>query len=157
MTIVQKIEDLLTAPLFHKGYAIVRVKISGEKRPTLQIMIERLDDQPLVVDDCAEASYTISALMDVENLMKGQYVLEVSSPGLDRPLVKVSDYKKFLGQNITVKTIQSVNNRKNFSGKLESAKESAITIKLEGLPKAEEVLVELEYANIHSARLKAVI
>ena len=157
MATIQKIEDLLTDPLSHKGYGIVRVKISGEIRPTLQIMIERLDGEALIVDDCATASYTISALLDVENIMNNAYVLEVSSPGLDRPLVKIADYKKFAGKDVAIKTVQAVNNRKNFSGKLESAAETSITIKLDTPSATEEPLVEIEYANIRSARLKAII
>ena len=157
MTIIQKIEDLLTDPLSHKGYGIVRVKLSGELRPTLQIMIERLDGAGIIVDDCATASYTIAALLDVEDLIKSQYVLEVSSPGLDRPLVKIADYKKFVGKDVTVKTAQAFNNRKNFSGKLESAEETAIIITLDAPSAAEEALVKIEYANIRSARLKAIV
>lgn len=157
MTTILKIESLLTDPLAHKGYGIVRVKISGELRPTLQIMIERLDGKALIVDDCATASYTISALLDVENIMKDAYVLEVSSPGLDRPLTKIADYKKFVGSDVTIKTTQALNNRKNFSGKLESAAETAITIKLETPSTTENALVEIEYANIRSANLKAAI
>ena len=157
MANIQKIEDLLTDPLSHKGYGIVRVKISGEIRPTLQIMIERLDGEALIVDDCAIASYTTSALLDVENLMNSAYVLEVSSPGLDRPLVKIADYKKFVGSDVTIKTAQALNNRKNFSGKLESAAETDITIKLDAPSATEEALVEIEYVNIRSANLKSTI
>jgi ribosome maturation factor RimP len=72
-------------------------------------------------------------------------------------LVKIADYKKFVGSDVTIKTAQALNNRKNFSGKLESAAETAITIKLDAPSATEEALVEIEYVNIGSANLKSTI
>lgn len=157
MSISQQVEKIITDPLLYKGYNIVRVQLYGEQRSTLQIMIERIDEQNITVDDCAAASYTISALLDVENIMKSQYVLEVSSPGLDRPLVKIDDYKKFVGKTATIKTIQPINNRKTFSGKLESITETVITVTIDQTSKKEGELVEIDYENIRSGNLKPVI
>lgn len=156
MSISQQVEDIITDPLLHKGYNIVRVQLSGEIRKTLQIMIERIDEQTITVDDCAEASRTISALLDVENIMKSQYVLEVSSPGLDRPLVKLVDFKKFLGKPATIKTIHAINNRKNFSGKLESVEENAITLIVDQTSPEEEGSVKIDFENISSGRLQVI-
>lgn len=156
MSISEQVENLITDPLLHKGYNIVRVQLSGEIRKTLQVMIERIDEQTITVDDCATASYTISALLDVENIIKSQYVLEVSSPGLDRPLVKLADYKKFLGKPATIKTIQAINNRKNFSGKLESVEESVITLIVDQTAPDEEESVKIDFENIRSGRLQEI-
>lgn len=155
MNISQKVEGLIADSLFNKGYAVVRVQMSGgDHRRTLQIMIERLDGESITVNDCSEASYTISALLDVEDVLKSHYILEVSSPGLDRPLVKLVDYQRFIGKLIVVKTMQAINNRKNFLGRLESIKGMIITIKLESPSLKEDTVVDLEYDNIQSARLQ---
>ncbi len=154
MNIHQQVETIIQDPLHHKGYGVVRVLLSGAQRLTLQIMIERLDGQEITVDDCATASRMISALLDVEDIIKNRYILEVSSPGLDRPLVKIADYQRFVGSPVIVKTIQAINKRKTFPGKLESATETAITIKLDQPDPNEVEIVEVLYSNIHSARLQ---
>mgnify|MGYP002783787507 CR=1 FL=1 len=157
MNISQQIEGIIADSLHSKGYAIVRVLLSGEIRRTLQIMIERLDGQAITVDDCATASYTISALLDVEDVIKSHYILEVSSPGLDRPLVKIADYHRFVGHLVVVKTTQAINKRKTFPGKLESATETAITIKLDQPSANDTKVVEIPYGDIRSAHLQVVI
>ncbi len=157
MSISQQVEKIITDPLLNKGYTVVRVQLSGEQRRTLQIMIEKVEGQTITIDDCANASYTISALLDVENVIKSQYVLEVSSPGLDRPLVKIADYEKFVGKPATIKTIQSINNRKKFSGKLESVRETVITMIIDQTSEGEGVAVEIDYENICSGHLQPVI
>src|ERR1044071_6793019 len=80
------------------GYRLVRLmQTGGLKRPTLQVMAERRDDAPMTVDDCAEISRSVSALLDVADPIAGAYLLEVSSPGIDRPLVRPEDYDRFAG------------------------------------------------------------
>jgi ribosome maturation factor RimP len=84
-------------------------------------------------------------------------VIEVSSPGLDRPLVKIDDYKKFVGKPATIKTIQPINNRKTFSGKLESVTETVITVIVDQTSKSEGEPVGIDYENIRSGHLQPVI
>src|SRR5260221_722170 len=80
------------------GYELVRVHFSGgDFRPTLQIMAERIDRRSMAVEDCAEISRVVSALLDVEDPLPGAYELEVSSPGIDRPLLRPADYERFAG------------------------------------------------------------
>src|SRR6478672_7214495 len=79
------------------GYRLVRVVITSGRRPTLQVMAERQDDQPMTVEDCAEISHSVSALLDVADPIAGAYMLEISSPGIDRPLVRAEDYDRFSG------------------------------------------------------------
>jgi ribosome maturation factor RimP len=115
----QRIEGLIEPALTAMGYGLVRIAIQGgESRPTLQIMAERHDGVGMTVDDCAEISRTVSALLDVEDPIAGAYTLEVSSPGIDRPLVKRDDFERFAGFEARVETVQPVNGRKRFRGRL---------------------------------------
>jgi ribosome maturation factor RimP len=139
------------------GYGVVRVQINGMKRRVLQVMIERKDEQPINVDDCAEVSRTISVHLDVEDPIPGQYTLEISSPGLERPLVRAKDYKRFLGHEIMVRTILPVENRKNFQGFLENSSDDGISIHLKhpldsGLDK-----IDIRYGDIRQAHLVSAI
>jgi ribosome maturation factor RimP len=151
--LTQRIEEIILAPLADKGYELVRIQISGNTRRTLQVMIDRIDGQPINVDDCANASYQISVLLDVTNPISGAYVLEVSSPGLERPLVKIKDYQRFVGHEVVVKTVQAVGNRKTFQGKLESATETAITLLLNEHRSDELLALDIPYEDIRSAHL----
>ncbi len=155
MELTHRIEEIIIAPLVDKGYELVRIQISGNLRRTLQVMIERLDGQAVNVDDCATASRQIAVLLDVENPITGAYVLEVSSPGLERPLVKVKDYQKFIGYEIVVKTVRAIGNRKTFQGKLESATETAITLLLNEHKSDEPAELDISYDDICSAHLHA--
>src|SRR6202043_3726304 len=91
--IAQAIEPSLEA----MGYRLVRVVITSGRRPTLQVMAERRDDQPMTVEDCAQISRSVSAILDVADPIAGAYMLEISSPGIDRPLVRAEDYDRFTG------------------------------------------------------------
>lgn len=115
----QRIEGLIEPALTAMGYELVRIAIQGgESRATLQIMAERKDGVGMTVDDCADISRTVSALLDVEDPIAGAYTLEVSSPGIDRPLVKRDDFERFAGFEARVETVQPVNGRKRFRGRL---------------------------------------
>ncbi len=85
--LIDQVEQLLTPVLNHMGFEIVRIQLTGSKRPCLQVMIERQDLTPLTMENCVQASREISAVMDVEDPIESAYRLEVTSPGLDRPLV----------------------------------------------------------------------
>lgn len=115
----QRIERLIEPALVAMGYELVRVAMQGgESRPTLQIMAERKDGVAMSVDDCADISRTISALLDVEDPITSAYTLEVSSPGIDRPLVKRADFERFAGFEARIETVQPVAGRKRFRGRL---------------------------------------
>lgn len=115
----QRIERLIEPALVAMGYELVRVAMQGgESRPTLQIMAERKDGVAMSVDDCADISRTISALLDVEDPIASAYTLEVSSPGIDRPLVKRADFERFAGFEARIETVQPVAGRKRFRGRL---------------------------------------
>ena len=112
------IEAIIAPSLEAMGYSLVRTQIGAGRRPVLQIMAERLDGNPMTVDDCAEISRAVSALLDVEDPIPGAFTLEVSSPGLDRPLTRRADYTRFAGQEAKVETRMPIEGRKRFKGRL---------------------------------------
>lgn len=109
---------MISPSLEAMGYRVVRVAFTGWRRPTLQIMAERLDDAPMSVDDCADISRNVSALLDVADPIEVGYTLEVSSPGIDRPLVAREDYSRFAGFEAKIETSRPVDGRKRFRGRL---------------------------------------
>ena len=112
------IERAITPSLQAMGYDIVRLLVMGRHRPILQIMIERADRRNISVDDCAEVSRTVSALLDVEDPIVGAYTLEVSSPGIDRPLTRREDYARFAGFEAKLETRSPIAGRRRFRGRL---------------------------------------
>jgi ribosome maturation factor RimP len=114
-----RIAAMIGPALEAMGYSIVRVAFTGgDRRPTLQIMAERLDEAAMTVDDCADISRTVSALLDVADPVNGAYLLEVSSPGIDRPLIRREDFERFAGFEARVELSRPVDGRKRFRGKL---------------------------------------
>jgi len=112
--IAQMMEPSLTA----MGFRLVRVVVTSGRRATLQVMAERLDDTPMTVDDCALISHSMSALLDVADPIAGAYTLEISSPGIDRPLVRPEDYDRFTGFEARIELNEPVGGRKRFRGRL---------------------------------------
>lgn len=153
MDLLKRIETIIEEPLTARGYSLVRVQLSGGNRKVLQIMVERLDEVAINVDDCTTVSRLVSVLLDVSDPIKDPYILEVSSPGLERPLVKLKDYQRFCGEKVLVTTHQPVNGRKRFQGRLTSAGENGITLDLGEVPEKEVTPVTIELENIRAARL----
>ena len=112
------VERLIAPSLTAAGYEIVRVAFVGGPNGALQIMIERGDRHALTVDDCADVSRTVSALLDVEDAIAGPYTLEVSSPGIDRPLTRPEDFTRFAGFEAKLETRAPIDGRKRFRGRL---------------------------------------
>ena len=117
-SVATKIEHLLAPTLEALGYGIVRVQFTSGKRATLQIMAERRDGAAMSVDDCAEISRAASAVLDVEDPIPSAYQLEVSSPGIDRPLTRREDFSRFAGFEAKVETDRLLDGRKRFKGRL---------------------------------------
>lgn len=153
--VIRSVEEYLKPSLNDLGYNIVRVAFFGQgKNKTLQIMLEKNDGTSVNIDDCEIASKEISVLLDVLDPIKGHYNLEVSSTGLDRPLVKKGDYIRFCGNTVLVKTYNSKYNQKVFKGILESADDTKIKIIPQcPLSNNEDISIELEYDEISSAHL----
>ena len=112
------IAPIIEPSLEAMGYRLVRVAFLGAKRATLQIMAERIDDTPMTVDDCTDISRSVSALLDVADPIAGAYMLEVSSPGIDRPLTRPEDYDRFAGFEAKVELGRPLDGRKRFKGRI---------------------------------------
>ena len=112
------VERLIAPSLAATGYEVVRVLFMGHHRPILQIMIERTDRSRLSVEECAQVSRAVSALLDVDDLVPGSYTLEVSSPGIDRPLTRPEHFVRFAGFEANVETRTAVDGRRRFRGRL---------------------------------------
>ncbi len=123
-----RVEELIAPSLEALGFELIRVRYGGTGRPTLQIMIERRDRAALTVDECAIASKSISALLDVEDPIGGAYDLEVSSPGLDRPLTRIGDFERFAGFDAKIELAAPMNGRKRYRGQLLGVKDGNVRI-----------------------------
>jgi len=113
-----RIAQAIEPSLEGMGYRLVRVVITSGRRPTLQVMAERQDDQPMTVEDCAQISHSVSAILDVADPIAGAYTLEISSPGIDRPLVRAEDYDRFSGFEARIELARPIEGRKRFRGRL---------------------------------------
>ncbi len=154
MELLKRIEDIIEEPLAARGYRLVRVQLSGgARRKVLQVMIERLDEIAITVDDCTTVSRIVSVLLDVSDPIKDPYILEVSSPGLERPLVKPRDFQHYCGQRVVVLTLTPIGGRKRFFGCLTSANENEVALDLEQVQMGETPHVMIPFANIRAAHL----
>lgn len=113
-----QIEAMIAPSLQAMGYSVVRVSFTGGRRPTLQIMAERNDEQAMTVEDCATISHNVSALLDVADPIATAYHLEISSPGIDRPLVRRADYERFAGFEAKIELHRPIDGRRRFRGRL---------------------------------------
>jgi len=141
----------LAEPLLQDmGLRLVRVKMSGS---TLQIMAER-PDGTFTIDDCEKLSRAMSPVLDVEDVMPTRYHLEVSSPGIDRPLVRPADFETWKGHEVKVEMAVPVAGRKRFRGELEGFHDSEVRLYIDD-PQAgtEPLLVGVPFADIASANL----
>ncbi|HEY7669510.1 MAG TPA: ribosome maturation factor RimP [Hyphomicrobium sp.] len=113
-----KVADVVEPALIDRGFRLVRVAISGRDGKTVQVMAER-PDGTMSIEDCEEISRDISPLLDVHDPIAGSYRLEVSSPGIDRPLVRPTDFEDWAGHEAKVELKEPIDGRKRFSGTLE--------------------------------------
>lgn len=126
-----RIADLVAPSIEHMGYELVRVLISGKERPVVQIMADRADGTPFRVEDCEAISHQIGAVIDVEDPIRGEWTLEVSSPGIDRPLTRTKDFQRFAGHIATVEMDIPVEGRRRFKGVLLGADAEAVRLRLD--------------------------
>ena len=143
------IERLITPTLRGEGYALVRVRLSGARRTTLQVMAERLDGEAMTVDDCANISRVLSALLDVEDPVSGSYDLEVSSPGLDRPLVKIEDFTRYAGFEVEVRTQALLSGSRRFRGRLVGVTGTEVSVNLSDA----NCVIQIPFVEICEAKL----
>lgn len=118
MDLAKHIQKIITPTIKDLGFDIVRVTVVGSQSPRLQIMAEHVDGTGIDVEDCATISRAISAIMDVEDPIKDAFTLEVSSPGIDRPLTRVKDFETWAGFDARVEMAVPVEGRRRFTGRL---------------------------------------
>lgn len=148
MDILEKITKSLEPSLAAMGYALVQVKLEGgEQRKTLTLMGERSDEKPMGFDDCVAISRTAGALLEVEDPIPGAYNLEVCSPGLDRPLVKRTDFGRFAGREVKLETFVPLEGRRRFRGMLKGLKDDTVLLSMP------EGNAEIAFGNIRNAKL----
>ena len=135
------------------GFQLVRVKLSATNGMTLQIMAEK-PDGTMSVDDCEILSRDLSPVLDVEDPIDREYHLEISSPGIDRPLVRRSDFDRWSGHQARIELMHLVDGRKRFKGTLASLDGNAVRLAIEPKSKlGEPEMVTLPLADIGEARL----
>lgn len=134
------------------GFRLVRVKLSGVNGLTLQIMAER-PDGTMTVDDCEAVSRAITPILDVEDPIDREYNLEISSPGIDRPLVRAVDFERWRGHLAKLELAVPRDGRKRFRGEIRAVEGGDLVLRLEDLPDDGEPDVRLPLADIAEARL----
>ena len=142
----QRLIDLLTPVIEHRGYRLVSLRMHG---PTLEILAENPATRKLGVDECASLSRELSTMLDVEDVIKGAYKLEVSSPGIDRPLVNMQDFAEFTGFEAKIELDMPMSTgQKKFKGRLNGTKDNEIFLDTE-----DQGNVSLPFRNIQKAKL----
>jgi ribosome maturation factor RimP len=134
------------------GYALVRVKVTQENGCTLQIMAEDAHGR-FAITDCERLSKDLSPVLDVEDPIDREYHLEVSSPGIDRPLVRSRDYQAYIGHEAKVELADALDGRKRFRGEIAAATDDTVTIRLPDVPKGDDPNVVLPLGAVGEAKL----
>jgi ribosome maturation factor RimP len=147
--LTDKIAQLIEPTIEDLGYELVRVQLFSSPRggpSTLQVMTEA-EDGTMTVEACAKISRQIAVIMDVEDPINSEYVLEVSSPGLDRPLTRLKDFINYAGYETKVEMSEAVNQRRRFRGKLLGVEDELILLDVEG------EVHKLNFSDIQKAKL----
>ncbi len=148
-----RVESLIAPAVTEMGYGIVRVALFGKQNPTLQIMIERLDEAPVSVEDCARTSRTVSVILDAADPVGEAWTLEVSSPGIDRPLTRLQDFARFSGLAAKVEMAAPVDGRRRFIGRILGISGEDVRLETTLAGAAEPVEIALPFRDIRQARL----
>lgn len=142
---VPHIDEMLQPGAEALGYELVAVEMSGGESSIVRIYIDTPNG--VTVDDCAKASRQFSAILDVEDPISNRYTLEVSSPGIDRPLAKPSHFKQVVGDDVKIKMATLINGRRRFTGELVEATDEFAVVEVDGEQ------TELPYCEMDRARL----
>jgi ribosome maturation factor RimP len=143
-----RLVELVSPTLEAMGYELVRVALTGGQRPTVQIMAERPDGSTMRIEDCTAISRAVGAVLDVADPLPRAWALEVSSPGIDRPLVRVKDWNRFAGHRARVDLATPIDGRRRMSGIVLGADEHAAWLRLDDGADA-----ALPFAAIRRAKL----
>src|SRR5207244_1417179 len=150
--VAARVSDVAGPVLQGMGYRLVRIKISGEAGCTVQIMAER-PDGTMLIEDCEAISRALSPVLDVADPIERAYRLEISSPGIDRPLVRRSDFERYANYLVKIEMAVAHQGRKRFRGMLAGVKGDAVRLHRDDTPKGEDADVLLVMEDIADARL----
>ncbi len=136
------------------GFRLVRVHVSGRNGATVQIMAERPDGR-ITIEECATIARRLSPVFDAHDVISTAYNLEVSSPGIDRPLVRASDFASWAGHELKIELTEPVEGRKRFRGRLDGFEDGEVRVEVDDLVpgSTEPVVIGLPVALVHAARL----
>lgn len=148
--LIQRIDDLLRGAVESLGFSIVRIKISSQRgEDVLQIMAEPTGgEREMTVEDCAQISRHVSAILDVEDPISGAYRLEISSPGIDRPLATAEEFARYIGHTVNIEMEWPVEGRKRFKGDILGVEDGQVEVELDAKHK-----VKLDVEGMQSAKL----
>ena len=146
----RRIAGIITPVVEGMGFELVRVRLMGGKTKTLQIMAER-PEGGIEVDDCARISTAVSATLDVEDPLEDAYTLEVSSPGIDRPLTRLKDFETWEGYEAKIETTEMIDGRRRFKGILQGVEDGEILIEIE--EHGEAMTIGLQFDWLSDAKL----
>ncbi|WP_028749276.1 ribosome maturation factor RimP [Rhizobium mesoamericanum] len=148
----QRLADIIEPVLVDLGFRLTRVRVLNQNGATLQIMAER-NDGTMTVEDCEAVSMAISPVLDVEDPIDREYHLEVSSPGIDRPLVRKSDFTRWQGHLLKCETSIMIGNRKRFRGKIVESDADGFTLERDQVAYGEEQKVVIPFTALSDAKL----
>ncbi len=146
----RRLADIITPVIEGLGFELVRVRLMGGKTRILQIMADR-PDGGIGVDECGEISTAVSAVLDVEDPVEDNYILEVSSPGIDRPLTRLKDFDVWKGWEARMETTELIDGRRRFKGDLAGIEGDEVLITIE--ESGEEVTIGLKFEWLSDAKL----
>lgn len=146
-----EVADLIQPVLEDMGFRLVRVRLNEHGGLTVQIMAER-PDGTMSVDDCETVSRQVSPLLDVHEPISGSYRLEVSSPGIDRPLVRPSDFDQWAGHDTKIELSEPIDGRKRFRGRLEGFEDGEVRLEVE-LEKVGPTMIGIPVSLVKDAKL----
>ncbi len=160
----RRLAEIVTPTIEGMGYELVRLRLMGSgKGRTLQVMVDR-PEGGIVVDECARISTAVSAVLDVEDPLEDTYTLEVSSPGIDRPLTRLKDFEDWAGYTARIETTELIDGRRRFKGELAGTEdgevliavaEGTIGLRFDWLSDAKLVLTDDLIADVLKARKEA--
>ncbi len=148
----QRLADIIEPVLVDIGFRLIRVRMLNQNGMTMQVMAEK-NDGTMSVEDCEQVSMAISPVLDVEDPIDKEYHLEVSSPGIDRPLVRKSDFARWQGHLVKCETSIMIGNRKRFRGKIVEADADGFTIERDQVAYGEEQKVVIPFTALSDAKL----
>ena len=150
-----KIRQIIEVAVEELGFSLVRVLYSGRQagRNQLQIMAEPKEERDMTVEDCQMISRHVSALLDVEDPISGSYVLEISSPGIDRPLTRLTDYERFQGELVKITLRLMQDGRRRFNGRLGGVSDAGLIILDTSFGKFEFAFDDIEAGRIDPSEI----